>query len=131
MHPPKMRNRQFGVQFGMALAAIGVLGWWRDWWVWLVVMLAIMAASNISLAWLAPEWLSPINTAWMGLGQVLGKVVAPIVLGLMFALLFTPMALIMRVWGRDELKLRDHSGESFWLFRAVPDIDAASFRNQY
>lgn len=128
---PVLSDRKFGWQFGIGLAMLSLIGVWRGWWPWLVISLAFLALTNFTLAWVAPSALGTVNRAWMGLGHLLGKLVAPIVLSLMFVVLFVPIAAVMRLWGRDELLLRDRSGDSFWVKRPEPVVTAASFRNQY
>ncbi len=63
--------------------------------------------------------LLPLNKLWMRIGLLLGMIVSPIVLGLIFFVLFTPIALIMRVIGRDELRLRLSEKESHWNERGT------------
>ena len=63
--------------------------------------------------------LLPLNKLWMRIGLLLGMIVSPIVLGLIFFVLFTPIALIMRVIGRDELRLRLSEKESHWIERGT------------
>lgn len=131
MLAPVITDRKFGWQFGIGLTVASLIGLWRGWWQWLVLALAALAIVDLVLAWLAPSVLGPINRWWMALGHLLGKIVAPFVLTLMYAILFVPIALLMRLRGRDELHLRDRSGDSFWVVRPNPHIDAESFRNQY
>lgn len=131
MRAPAIDNRKFGWQFGAGLAVLSLIGFWRGWWQWLVVTLALLSLIQFVLAWVAPSALAPINRAWMALGHLLGKVVSPIVLSIMFIVLFVPIAVAMRLRGRDELLLHDRSGESFWVLRPQPTIAAESFRNQF
>lgn len=131
MQTPAVDDRKFGWQFGIGLVVLSLLGLWRGWWNWLVIALAVLAMVHFILAWAAPTALSPINRAWTSLGYFLGKIVSPIVLALMFMLLIVPIATFMRLRRRDELLLRDRSGETFWVERLNTSIDAQSFRNQY
>jgi ABC-type xylose transport system permease subunit len=128
---PKIQDRKFGIQFGLALGALSLFSIWRDWPQFLVITFAGLALFHLVLAFLAPKMLSPINRAWMGLGHLLGKIVSPVVLSLIFTVLFVPLAVFMRLRGRDELKIRDRKGESFWIERQNPKLVADSFRNQY
>ena len=50
--------------------------------------------------------LSPLNRLWMTIGLFLGKIISPIILLIIYLFLFTPIAIIMNVIGRDELKLK-------------------------
>lgn len=131
MQAPAIADRKFGWQFGLGLTVVSLIGLWRGWWQWLVLGLAALALIHFVLAWLAPSVLGPINRGWMALGHLLGKIVAPIVLTVMYTVLFVPIALLMRLRGRDELLLRDRSGESFWVVRDKRQIAAESFHHQY
>jgi hypothetical protein len=65
------------------------------------------------------------------LGLLLGKVVSPIVLALLFFLLITTISLITRLFGRDELKMKKRSVDSYWMNRSPPGPSSDSFKNQY
>ena len=76
------------------------------------------------------DFLLPLNKLWMRFGLLLGMIVSPIVLGIIFFGLFTPIALLMRLSGRDELRLKFKSKTSHWILRSEP-IQANSFKNQF
>ncbi|MDA9282331.1 SxtJ family membrane protein [Pseudomonadales bacterium] len=72
-----------------------------------------------------------LNRLWMGFGLLLGMFVSPIVLGVIFFGLFTPLSLVMRLFGRDELRLRFKQKQSYWINRGVTDSQSHSFKNQF
>jgi hypothetical protein len=74
--------------------------------------------------------LLPLNKLWMRFGLLIGMIVSPIVLGVIFFGLFTPYALIMRMSGRDELRIKFKSKASHWISRSEP-IQSDSFKNQF
>tara|TARA_Y100000588_G_C14266148_1_gene929966 strand:+ start:1225 stop:1626 length:402 start_codon:yes stop_codon:yes gene_type:complete len=77
------------------------------------------------------ELLLPLNKFWMCFGLILGAVVSPIVLGMIFFILFTPIGMLMRLFGRDELRLKSGSAASYWKTRNPSGPTADSFKNQY
>ena len=79
----------------------------------------------------APRLLAPFNLAWFKLGLLMGKVVSPIVLGIIFFVLLTPVAVIGRLFGRDELRLKRKAVQSYWIERVPPGPDGDSFKNQF
>lgn len=79
---------------------------------------------------LKAELLLPFNIVWMKIGILLGKVISPIVLGTIFFFMFTPIAVIMRLIGRDELRLRLNSLNSYWIKRKS-SIKRTSFKRQF
>jgi hypothetical protein len=82
------------------------------------------------LAILRPVVLHPLNNFWMRFGQLLGMIVSPIVLGIIFFFLFTPIGLTMRLAGRDELRLKVKKKFSHWIHRdSSPQPD--SFNQQF
>ena len=74
--------------------------------------------------------LLPLNKLWMRFGLLIGMIVSPIVLGIIFFGLFTPIAFVMRLSGRDELRLKFNKKLSNWISRSEP-ILSDSFKNQF
>ncbi|MGA0129611.1 MAG: hypothetical protein ACO3I1_10040 [Burkholderiales bacterium] len=77
------------------------------------------------------EWLSPLNRAWMRFGELLGKVVSPILLSLIFFSIFFPVSLFFKLIGRDELKLRRVPLTSYWVEKKERAHAPKSFRRQF
>ncbi len=97
-----------------------------------VFALAICAVAFGFLAFVFSKVLRPLNWLWYQLGQLLGKVVSPIVLGSIFFLLLTPVSLVTRMFGRDELRLTKSKGQqSYWIERSPPGPEPTSFKNQF
>ena len=81
---------------------------------------------------LAPGLLRPLNLIWLKFGLVLHKIVNPIVMGLLFFVVFTPMGFIIRLAGKDLLKLkRDATAPSYWSPRQDSGGPEASMKNQF
>ena len=74
--------------------------------------------------------LRSLNKLWMRFGFILGVIVSPIVMGLIFFIIFTPIGILMKLYGRDELLLRFKNEHSYWIKRNE-DIQSNSFRNQF
>lgn len=77
------------------------------------------------------DLLHPLNKIWMSLGLLIGMIVSPIVLGLIFFGIFTPISLIMRAFGRDELRLRFVQKVTYWVPRVVSKTQTVTFKNQF
>ena len=74
-----------------------------------------------ALALFRPRVLHPPNVAWTRLGRLLERIVNPIVLGIVFVIVVTPLALVMRLAGRDPLRRRiDRTATSYWIAREDP-----------
>ena len=66
--------------------------------------------------------LLPLNKLWMKFGILIGMIVSPIVLGIIFFGIFTPIAFLMRLAGRDELHLRFKKKKTYWINRKTLNI---------
>jgi hypothetical protein len=101
-------------------------------WQQTAVTASAAGGSAFGLAALAaPRALRPLNKAWFWLGQLLGKVVSPIVLGIIFYGLLTPVAVAGRLLGRDELRLKRRPVSSYWVERQPPGPESDSFNHQF
>jgi hypothetical protein len=95
---------------------------------WAIAVAAVFALC----AWLAPQVLAPLNRLWFRFGELLHRIVSPIALGVIFFGVITPYAVVMRLFGRDELLLRKGSARaSYWVRREPPGPPPDSFRNQF
>ncbi len=129
---PKLPSeRRFGALFTLVFAALGVWGYYKGWnpsasiaWITASAVIAI-----VTLA--APRLLAPFNLAWFKLGLLMGKVVSPIVLGVIFFVILTPVAVLGRLFGRDELRLKRRPVQSYWIDRVPPGPEGDSFKNQF
>ena len=76
------------------------------------------AAAFLAAAWLAPGLLAPLNRLWTRFGLLLSRVMNPLVLGLLFYGMVTPMGLAMRALGKDPLRRRfEREAASYWIER--------------
>jgi Saxitoxin biosynthesis operon protein SxtJ len=123
-------NRSFGLIIG---AALGVIGLWplvtsnrpRGW--------ALVLGGVFVLTALArPHLLASLNTAWTRLGLAMHRVVSPVVLGLVFYTTLTPIGLLMRMLGKDVLRLkRDPELSTYWIPRVPPGPGSDTMRRQF
>lgn len=124
-------DRGFGIFMSAVLAILGGLGAYQAWppVSWTLLVGAAATLLLIALRW--PARLALLKRGWLKLGDQLGRVVNPIVLGLLYFGLFTPVALIGRMLGRDELRLRPGAAPTYWIKRRPPGPSPESFRNQF
>jgi Saxitoxin biosynthesis operon protein SxtJ len=116
-------DRKFGWTFAALFLLIGTL--------YHPVLIALAAATALVTLTRA-HWLAPAKHAWMKLGELLNRVVSPVVMGLIFFAVFTPVALAMRAMGRDALARRfDPAARSYWIEREPPGPPEDSFRNMF
>ena len=62
--------------------------------------------------------LSPLNKLWIKLGEILGRVIAPIVMAIIYFLILTPISLLVRLFGKDLIGMKyKNDVESYWVIR--------------
>lgn len=123
-------NRNFGLFFAavLAIAFTYFFNEKANTVAWICFGLASIFAT---LAVTKAEVLLPLNKLWMQFGLLLGMVVSPIILGLIFFIMFTPLGLLMRLFGRDELRLKSKNAASYWKVREPSVPSSESFKNQF
>ena len=122
-------NRKFGFFFTCIFAVVSVYLLKSETMMWVYTFIS---ASFIFLVitLVKDELLLPLNKLWMRFGVLLGIIVSPIILGLIFYGLFMPTSIIMRLFGRDELRLKFSNKASHWITRYEP-LKSESFKNQF
>lgn len=123
-------DRSFGLVFAAFFLVVAFLpllkGHAARWWAAPAAVLFLTAA----LAW--PSILRPLNVLWGRLGLLLQKIVSPIILAALFYGMFTPMALMYRLFGKDGLRLGFEPGaRSYWISRTPPGPAPESMANQF
>jgi hypothetical protein len=105
-NPDKQELRKFGLVFATAMVLIfGLFFPWlleRPWPVWPWIVAAVFAVPALLL----PQILKPVFLVWMKIGHALGWINSRIILGILFFLMFAPVALLLRLLGKDMLKRR-------------------------
>jgi hypothetical protein len=123
-------NRSFGLVFAAVFAAIGLLplihgGAVRIW-------ALLVAAVFLAAALVFPSALGPLNRLWLKFGLLLHKIVSPVVLGIMFFLVITPIGLFLRARGKDPLRLKpNRQSKSYWIERVPPGPAPESIKDQF
>jgi hypothetical protein len=123
-------NRSFGWTFTAFFAFVGAYSLWRGGmaYSWAFGLAAVTALVTIT----RPEWLGPLNRVWMKFGDLLHRVVSPVVLGVIFYGVFTPIGFVMRMAGRDTMKRKfKPAAPTYWIGRNPPGPAADSFRDQF
>jgi hypothetical protein len=123
-------NHKFGWFFSAVFTAVAGYSYWKG--LNTVVLVALIVATLFAATTLfMPQILAPLNRLWYGLGMLLGKIVSPVILGIIFFVLITPVSLITRLFGRDELRMKKRHVVSFWIDRSPSGPPSDSFKNQY
>ena len=97
-------NRSFGIVFSAVFLFIALypITYSGDIRIWSLIISFIF----IILGLLNSKVLTPLNKLWFKFGVILGKIISPIIMGIIFFLVVTPIGLIMKVLGKDLLRLK-------------------------
>ena len=122
-------NFSFGLLFAIIFFGLSIYAYY-SFELPLVIALFLVSVCFLVLAFIRSELLTPLNRAWMKLGVFLGMIVSPIVLGVIFFGILTPLALLQRAFRRDELRLRQDQ-ESHWDDQKTHGVHKLDFKKQY
>ncbi len=124
-------DRSFGIMF--AVIFLLIIGWlrWRGEGEGATPILLGLSAVTLFVAIARPRLLRPFNRGWMAFSVLLGRIVSPIVLSVLYFVLITPLAAALRLGGRDPLRLRPRTADSHWRLRGSRGYSLEQFTNQY
>ena len=119
-------NKSFGILFFIIFFIYGI---WpifnsngiRIWSLVIAVVFFILVLFNSKL-------LVPLNRMWLKFGELLGKIISPIVMAFVYFFVITPIAIIIRLLGKDLLKVKFNTRSSYWISR---DKNIGSMKKQF
>ena len=119
-------NRSFGIVFFVffLLIALYPLTYGGEIRAWSVIISLIFLALGL----LNSKILAPLNKLWTKFGIFLGKIISPLIMGIIFFLVVTPIGLIMRLLGKDVLNLKYNKNNSYWIEKDGPK---SKMKNQF
>ena len=127
-------DRTFGFVFAIVFVVVALLpvlagsGEHDAVRVWALVVAAVFAITALA----RPQILTPLNKTWLRFGHLLHKIVNPLIMGVMFFLVITPIGLVMRSLGKKPLKTGfDKNVGSYWTDRVPPGPDPDSMKRQF
>jgi hypothetical protein len=124
-------DRSFGVVMAVAFTLLAGLLAWRGGGTAALVCLALAAGFGLA-ALIRPGALQPLNRLWFRFGLLLHKLVNPLVMGLMFFAVITPIGLLMRLLGQRPLAMTpDRTAATYWISRSDGRPAPGSMRKQY
>ena len=112
----KSSNKSFGILFFIVFFGFGL--WPLTKGSGINIYLILISLFFLILGILNSKILTPFNSAWIKLGEILGKFIAPLVMALVYFFILTPISLIVRIFGKDLLNLKFiDQRESYWIIR--------------
>lgn len=123
-------NKKFGYFFSIIFSLLTIYFYYIS-LLLIFYFFLILAITFFFITAFKPILLHPLNKLWMKLGYVIGFVVSPIILGLIFFGIFTPASLLMSIFSRDELFLKLSKKSSYWKDVSTSIQKHANFKLQY
>ena len=119
-------NRSFGIVFFIVFLLIAIYPLLsgdsvRLWSLAIATIFFILGIINSSL-------LSPLNKIWFKFGLLLGRLISPLIMSLIFFLVVTPIALLMKLLKKDLLNLKFNKGKTYWIVKSGPK---SKMKNQF
>ena len=120
-------NRSFGLVFFIVFVLIAIYplinqGELRIWSLIIALFFLVLGLFNSKI-------LTPLNKLWFRFGLFLGKIISPIIMGVIFFLVVTPIGLLMRFFGKDVLNLKlNKKKSSYWIEKVGPK---SKMKNQF
>ena len=119
-------NKSFGIVFSIVFL---VIAFWpmlngneiNYWSLSISIVFLILGLINSKI-------LTPLNKIWFKFGILLGNVVGPIVMGIIFFLIVTPISIIMKLLGKDLINLKKNNNNSYWIEK---NNQKSKMKNQY
>ena len=119
-------NRSFGIVFFIVFLIVAIYPLinnadLRIWSLIISIIFLILGLINSKL-------LTPLNKLWFKFGIFLGKLISPIIMGIIFFFVVTPIGLILRIFGKDVLNLKKNNSKSYWIKKNGP---ISKMKNQF
>ena len=120
-------NRSFGITFFVFFFLVGIWPLLNNDAVrfWSIIISLIFLFLGI----IRSKYLTPLNKLWSKFGIILGSIVSPIIMGLIFFVVLTPIAIIMKLLGKDVLKKKfNNNKKTYWIYR---EKNKGTFKDQF
>tara|TARA_B100000214_G_C23919998_1_gene605556 strand:+ start:15 stop:383 length:369 start_codon:yes stop_codon:yes gene_type:complete len=119
-------NKSFGIVFFIVFLILAIYPLKNNGNI--IIYLLIISFVFLALGLTNSQLLTPLNKIWFKFGIFLGKIVSPLVMGIIFFLLVTPIGILMRLFKKDLLNLKYNSKKSYWIKK---NEIKSKFKNQF
>lgn len=116
MKSKKVNNRSFGILFFIVFLIIGFYPMYKG--ENPNIFFLVLSLPFIILGLLNSKILTPFNKTWIKIGEILGLIIAPIIMAMVYFIFLTPISLIVRIFGKDLLNIKFNKKlETYWINR--------------
>jgi hypothetical protein len=122
-------NQKFGYFFTLVFTIIAIYFYFKEINI-LFYTSGVISVFLFLITSFRANILKPLNKLWMKFGLILGKIINPIVMGIIYFFIFSPIGILMRLFGRDELGLRLKNKKTYWIKRNK-ELQTNSFKKQF
>ena len=132
MNPSKIilpSNRKFGLFFSIVFSLFASYLFYVESIFWFYIF-SLLTLVFIIITLIKNDLFGPLNKLWFKFGLLLGKIVNPIVMALIFFGIFTPIAIFIKIIGRDELRLKYKNQSTYWIKRKTSN-QSEFFKRQF
>ena len=111
-------NKSFGIVFSIFFLLISVYPLLNSdpiyyWSLFISFIFLVLGLMNSKI-------LSPLNLLWFKFGILLGRIISPVVMGIIFFLVVTPISIILKIFGKDVLNLKFNNNKTYWIVKDGP-----------
>ena len=111
-------NKSFGIVFSIFFLVISIYLFLNKypfyyWSLFVSIIFLILGLMNSKI-------LSPLNLLWFKFGILIGKIVSPVVMSIIFFLVVTPISILLKIFGKDVLNLKFNNNKTYWIEKNGP-----------
>jgi len=111
-------NKSFGIVFSIFFLLISIYPLLNNdpiyyWSLFVSFIFLVLGLMNSKI-------LSPLNLLWFKFGILLGRIISPVVMGIIFFLVVTPISIILKIFGKDVLNLKFNNNKTYWIVKDGP-----------
>ena len=111
-------NKSFGIVFSIFFLFISIFLFLNEyptyyWSLFVSFIFLVLGLMNSKI-------LSPLNLLWFKFGILLGRIISPVVMGIIFFLVVTPISIILKIFGKDVLNLKFNNNKTYWIVKDGP-----------
>ncbi len=121
-------NKSFGIVFFLFFLILAVFFYVKNSPIILILILILLSVFFLISGLLQSRILTPLNRMWFNFGILLGTIISPIIMGIIFFFVVTPIGFLMRLSKKDILNLKFNNNDSYWIEKNEPK---SKMKNQF